>query len=53
MKYGYARVSTISQKEDRQLDELTACGIWQSHIFIDKQSGKNFERNGYIKLCKI
>lgn len=52
MNYGYARVSTVNQKEDRQLDELTAYGITENHIFIDKQSGKDFERNSYIKLCK-
>lgn len=52
MKYGYARVSTVSQKEDRQLDELIAYGIAKGHIFIDKQSGKDFERKQYIKLCK-
>lgn len=52
MKYGYARVSTVSQKEDRQLDELTAYGIAENRIFTDKQSGKDFERKQYIKLCK-
>ena len=52
MKYGYARVSTVSQKEDRQLDELIAYGIAKGHIFTDKQSGKDFERKQYIKLCK-
>ena len=52
MKYGYARVSTVNQKEDRQLDELIAHGIAKGHIFTDKQSGKDFERKQYIKLCK-
>lgn len=52
MKYGYARVSTVNQKEDRQLDELIAYGIAKGHIFTDKQSGKDFERKQYIKLCK-
>lgn len=52
MKYGYARVSTVNQKEDRQLDELTACGIAENRIFTDKQSGKDFERDNYIRLCK-
>lgn len=52
MKYGYARVSTANQKEDRQLDELVAYGISKSQIFVDKQSGKDFKRTSYIKLCK-
>lgn len=52
MKYGYARVSTVNQKEDRQLDELIDYGIKKIHIFTDKQSGKNFERKSYIRLCK-
>jgi DNA invertase Pin-like site-specific DNA recombinase len=41
-KIGYARVSTRSQKDDSQVDELTACGC--SKIFIDKASGKLAER---------
>lgn len=53
MKYGYARVSTVHQKEDRQSDELIAYGICKRQIFVDKQSGKDFERKNYIKLCKI
>ena len=52
VKYGYARVSTVNQKEDRQLDELIAHGIAKGHIFTDKQSGKDFERKQYIELCK-
>lgn len=52
MKYGYARVSTAGQKEDRQLDELIAYGVAKKHIFTDKQSGKDFERKSYIQLCK-
>lgn len=52
MKYGYARVSTANQKEDRQLDELVAYGIGKHQIFVDKQSGKDFKRTNYIKLCK-
>lgn len=52
VKYGYARVSTANQKEDRQLDELIAYGINKHQIFVDKQSGKDFKRSNYIKLCK-
>lgn len=50
--YGYARVSTVNQKEDRQLDELTQHGVSLKNIYIDKQSGKNFKRSQYMKLYK-
>lgn len=50
--YGYARVSTITQKEDRQIDKLQEYGIPLKNIFTDKQSGKNFERSQYVKLRK-
>ena len=51
-KYGYARVSTINQKEDRQLDELISFSIKKPCIYIDKQSGKNFKCPQYKKLYK-
>lgn len=52
IKYGYARVSSIGQKEDRQLDELLKFGINQKDIYIDKQSGKDFKRPQYMRLYK-
>ena len=52
IKYGYARVSTTGQKEDRQLDELLKCDISQKDIYIDKQSGKDFKRPQYMRLYK-
>lgn len=52
MNYGYARVSTISQKLDRQLDELLKLGLSKTHIYTDKESGKDFERKNYKKLIK-
>lgn len=52
IKYGYARVSTTGQKEDRQLDELLKYGICQRDIYIDKQSGKDFKRPQYMRLYK-
>ena len=52
MKYGYARVSTIAQNLDRQLDELTKLGIDESHIYTDKESGKDFDRKNYKKLIR-
>jgi len=48
--YGYIRVSTTDQNEDRQLDAMTALDIPDSHIFIDKLSGKNFNRPAYQAL---
>ena len=51
MKYGYVRVSSIDQNEDRQIIEMKKAGV--TKIFIDKQSGKDFERSQYIELLKI
>lgn len=50
--YGYARVSSVTQKEYRQIDELIKYGVKKGNIYIDKQSGKNFKRAKYIKLYK-
>lgn len=47
MDYGYARVSTKEQNEQRQLIALREFGIEKSRIYVDKQSGKNFERTQY------
>ena len=52
MNYGDARVSTIFQKLDRQLDELLKLGLSKTHIYTDKESGKDFERKNYKKLIK-
>lgn len=52
MKYGYVRVSTKEQNIDRQLVEMFAQGLNDKTIFIDKQSGKDFERDEYQKLKK-
>jgi len=51
-KYGYARVSSADQNEDRQLLALQELGIPQRQIYIDKQSGKNFERKSFQKLVR-
>lgn len=40
---GYIRVSSADQNEDRQLIALTEIGVPDKNIFMDKQSGKNFE----------
>ena len=51
-QYGYARVSTKEQNEDRQLIALREFGISDEDISLDKQSGKNFDRPSYKKLIK-
>lgn len=51
--YGYIRVSTREQNEDRQRIALQKFGVPESNIFMDKQSGKDFKRPAYIKLMKI
>lgn len=48
--YGYIRVSTISQREDRQLAAMEAFGVPQECVFVDKQSGKDFNRPAYNSL---
>ena len=50
MNYGYVRVSTTDQNIARQMVALQLEGISSSHIFIDKQSGKDFERSGYKSM---
>ncbi|WP_044934074.1 recombinase family protein [Pseudobutyrivibrio sp. LB2011] len=48
--YGYARVSTREQNEDRQIIALMKMGVPKQNIYLDKLSGKNFERPQYKKL---
>jgi len=50
--YGYIRVSSTDQNEDRQLIALRGKNVPDSHLYIDKQSGKDFERPQYKKLVK-
>lgn len=51
-KYGYVRVSTKDQNEDRQLAAMGELGLEEKALFIDKQSGKDFERPQYQKLVR-
>jgi len=48
--YGYARVSTVDQKEDRQLLALAKAGVSRENIFVDHRSGKDFDRPQWRKL---
>lgn len=50
--FGYIRVSSNDQNEDRQLIALHEIAIPSKNIFIDKRSGKNFDRPQYKKLLK-
>lgn len=48
--YGYVRVSSADQNEERQMAALRETDVAEENIFIDKQSGKDFERPRYKKL---
>ena len=50
--YGYIRVSTREQNEDRQLIALREIGVPEKNIYLDKQSGKDFNRPQYKKLLR-
>lgn len=52
-KYGYARVSANDQNEARQIKALLENGIKEDNIFVDKRSGKDFEREQYQLLKQI
>ena len=49
-QFGYARVSTKEQKTDRQVIALTEYGVEERNIIVDKESGKDLNRNGYQSL---
>ena len=50
--YGYVRCSSIDQNEDRQMIALQEVSVPEKNIFMDKQSGKDFERPNYKKLVQ-
>lgn len=50
--YGYIRVSTREQNEDRQAIALHEVGVPEKNIYMDKQSGKDFNRPQYKKLLR-
>ena len=50
--YGYVRVSTREQKEDRQMIALEEMKVPEKNIYVDKQSGKDFERPKYKRLLR-
>lgn len=52
MEYGYVRVSTREQNEQRQMVALKEYGVSERRIYMDKQSGKDFERPNYKRLMR-
>ncbi|WP_039968911.1 recombinase family protein [Selenomonas artemidis] len=50
--YGYVRVSSRDQNEDRQLIALEEVGILRKNIYVDKQSGKDFDRPAYQEMLR-
>jgi len=52
MEYGYVRVFSRDQHEDRQIKSLMEAGVLRKNIYIDKCSGKDFERPNYNKLVR-
>ena len=50
--YGYVRVSSQDQNEDRQMIEMEGLGIPQKQVYVDKQSGKDFNRP-QNKKCSV
>ena len=52
MEYGYVRVSAKDQNVERQIDAMHDAGLQDKRIFIEKQSGKDFDRPVYLRLLK-
>lgn len=52
MEYGYIRVLTKEQNEQRQLIAMREFGIAENRVYMDKQSGKDFERKNYKRLIR-
>lgn len=51
--YGYVRVSSKDQNEERQMVAMKQAGVPDQNIFVDKQSGKSFDRPEYLKLKEM
>lgn len=52
MKYGYVRVSSNGQNVDRQIEAMKEYGLTEKNLFIDYESGKDFDRKNYKRLIK-
>ena len=51
-QYGYIRVSSAEQNEARQVIAMREAGLDGNHIYMDKQSGKDFDRPQYQRLVR-
>ena len=49
---GYARISSITQNEDRQMIALQEYGVSPKRIYLDRASGKDFDRRNYKRMLK-
>ena len=52
-EYGYVRVSALDQNEARQLLEMQRLGLKEEYVYVDKQSGKDFNRPNYKRLLPV
>jgi len=50
--YGYIRVSSTDQNEDRQTEAMREAGVSRQNVYMDKQSGKDFNRPQYLRMVK-
>lgn len=50
--FGYVRVSSVDQNEDRQMAAMRQAGVEKSNIYMDKQSGRDFKRPGYLEMAE-
>lgn len=50
--YGYVRVSSCDQNEERQIDAMKRAGLAEDQLFVDKKPGKDFDRPQYKKMMK-
>lgn len=50
--FGYVRVSSVDQNEDRQMAAMRQAGVEKSNIYMDKQSGRDFKRPGYLEMTE-
>lgn len=50
---GYVRVSSKDQNEERQIEKMKSLGVPDRYLFVEKQSGKDFERPVYQALCQM
>lgn len=50
---GYVRVSSKEQNEDRQVEKMQALGVLERYLFVEKQSGKDFNRPVYQSMCQM